>query len=249
MPLAAVVVALLLSPTAWRPVALVASNGNLTATVTYEAGNSLYVRNAHVTVLREGVRLVDRPLLGLWDGTISLHFRNVWGDASPELLVEGAACGNRCFDQLYVAIPATGRVVRADFNSEAGPKAWLLMHHDGRFEFVSDDGRFFCNFSDCASATTPVQVLAIDENGTAFVDVTRTRRDLLQADAKELWKGYLQEVAPGSQYDSLGTLVPWCADEYRLGTLARFDFKATCTHLIPRNDRRQLARWGDWFST
>src|SRR5204863_4278681 len=121
---------------------------------------------------------------------LSLSLRNVWGGPDPEAVVRTATCGNRCDMEVYVAItkPRAGRVLFHDFGGGSpGPYAWRGQSRGGRFEFVSYDQRFFCFFASCASSSVPPQVLVVNSAGTAFADVTRSRPDIIAADAAMLW--------------------------------------------------------------
>jgi hypothetical protein len=173
----------------------------------------------------------------LLQGSLGLTLRNVWGSAEPEALVETASCGNRCGVQLHVALSRDGggRVLFHDFGSLwAGPRAaWDGQWRRGRFYFISSDRRFLCTFTSCAGSSVPPQVFAIDATGRGFVDVTRSRPDLVAASAKNLWHTYLSErMKTSNGYAVLGTIAPWCADQYLLGR------RALCDRALTRELRR-----------
>jgi hypothetical protein len=217
----------------WRPVTLTRHTGVTSATLAYESrpqapGAASTVRRLRLVVRRRGGILVDRSIRTV-SGIqgVRLKLRNVWGSAEPEALVSMWECGNRCGVQLAVALTdrGRGRVLWHDFGGAwPGDTAWSGQERLGRFYFVSRDQRFFCTFSDCASSTTPIQVFSVDAGGRRMIDVTRTRRDLIAADAAGLLAGFRDEVRRAQYatksragYDPLGVLAPWCADEYLLG--------------------------------
>jgi hypothetical protein len=209
----------------WRHVTIQRKKGTIEATLSYDTrgvrgltGNA-DIRRTRLVVRRAGKTMIDSPLPG-GEIILTLTLRNVWGDAEPEALVDISSCGNRCSDSLRVALvdrPAAGRVLLHDFGAFwPGPHtAWDVQRHDGRFDFISRDQRFFCFFTDCASSTTPIQIFAIEKSGRGFADVTLSRPDLIAADAKGLWAEYLRQRA-STAYNDLGVLAPWCADQYLL---------------------------------
>lgn len=235
----------------WKHAVVTRAAGTLSATLAYDvrpAFDSHELRHATLLVRRHGAVVLARKLDLGFDDHASLVLRNVWGSAEPEALVELRGCGNRCGYSLYVGVASTGVLLHYDFGVEfPGSRdfaaGWSAQSRGSLFEFVADDSRFFCEFTDCASSSMPVQVLAIDPTGRRFVDVSRTRPDLLIPDAESLWHGYLGEHAhPYKSFDNsynwYGTLVPYCADEYRLGVYTY------CDRVLPASIKRQLAAWG-----
>lgn len=227
----------------WRHVGVTRHAGPISATLAYDSRGTFddtQLRRATLLVRRDGAVVLARKLDVGGYAHASLVLRNVWGDPEPEALVELRACGNRCSYALYVGLPQVGNLAFHDFGVEA---SWRGQLRDGRFEFVTYDSRFFCTFTDCASSTMPVQVVAIDPRGEQFVDVSRSLPDLLLADSRGLWKEYLEERAHpyksfNNSYNYFGTLVPYCADEYRLGV------NAQCDRLLPAWVKRKLTDWG-----
>lgn len=247
MVLPAIIAAVLaVHPAPWKHVVVTRTSGDVSATLAYEMHQGVLgfatgqLRHATLLVRRRGVLVIDRRLDTSWAGHASLVLRNVWGDPEPEALAELTGCGNRCGYALYVGIAATRVALFHNFGVEI-PKGnapgWTGQRRGDVFEFVTDDSRFFCEFADCASSTMPVQVLAVSTTGRRFVDVSRTRTDLLVPDARSLWLEYLQE-RKSKNYEPLGALVPYCADEYRL------DITAYCDRVLPAEVKRRLAGWG-----
>jgi hypothetical protein len=245
--IAAVIAALVLahgSASPWKHVVVTQRSGTLAATLTYETRGRFgdqRLRRATLLIRRHGLLVLARKLDVSGYDDVSLSLRDVWGDAAPEALVNLHACGNRCSFALYVGFPGTGELLYHDFGIES---AWSGQRRNGTFEFVTHDSRFFCWFTDCADSAMPVQVVAVDRLGHRFVDVSRTRTDLLLQDAQSLWRGYLEEHAHpfktfDNSYNWYGTFVPYCADEYRLGV------PAYCDRVLPTGIKRQLTAWGD----
>lgn len=216
----------------WKHVTIQRKKGRIVATLSYDMraisdgiGNT-NIRRIRLVVGRAGKTVIDSRLRG-GEITLALTLRNVWGDAEREALVDISSCGNRCSDSLHVGLvdgPAAGRVLLHGFGAfwPAPRTAWHVQRHDGRFYFISRDQRFFCFFTDCASSTAPIQIFAIDESGRGFADVTRSRPDLIAADARRLWADYLRQRG-STAYNDLGVIAPWCADQYLLGRKNRCD--------------------------
>ena len=197
--------------------------GRIDADLTYEtrpsAGYPGSYRRIRLIVRRDAKVQVDKrfPLLRFaLPGALTLKLQNVWGGDDPEAL---AAFTTECCYELNVGIVGAAhgsRVVTYGFSRRSGP---FGGRHHGTFVFSTYDDRFFCVFSDCASAAEPMKLVTIDKAGRSFVDVTRSRLDLVARDAASLWAEYRNEAAAGHRrtYDVVGVLAPWCADEYRLG--------------------------------
>jgi hypothetical protein len=211
-----------------KHVTIVRHSGPVEATVAYdtrrETGGTA-LRGITLTVRRGGTVTLTRRLGGLPANAqtiVELTLRDVWGDAEPEALLKTYWCGNRCGVQLYVALRAgpSWRVAHHDFGGMWPGAAWRGRWYHGRFEFLSYDLRFFCYFTSCAGSWGPPLVFALGPRGRGFVDVTRSRRDLVGADARKQWREYLAVRRRGSNgYDTYvhEVLGLWCADQYRLG--------------------------------
>jgi hypothetical protein len=232
----------------WKQVTLVRHQGPTKATLSYELRPdpiaSLWADKRRVRlVVRRGTTVeIDYryPTLDR-GGKIDLALQNVWGDARAEAIMRMWTGGNRCCMRFWVALGSPARrVVVHDFPFGA-PKS---SRHDGRSEFISVDIRFMCAFTACAGSATPLQIFAIDRAGRRFVDVTRSRPGLIEADAAALWQEYLDGR-------TAGVFAPWCADEYLLGR------KRTCERALSSDVTRgylrrafaselhaRLAEWG-----
>jgi hypothetical protein len=256
--------------TTWKHVTITRNLGSVATTLSYETSSNVTwptLRDISVTVRGPATGAATRILGGTLPGdagSASLTLRNVWGNAEPEVLVNVASCGNRCGDELYVAVERgrDWRIVEHDFGGFwSGPVAWTLEKHRGQFEFLTYDNRFFCFFASCAGTSEPPRVFKLDRGGHTFVDITRTRPDLARADAAAQWREYLSERRRGRHgygYVLYGMLAPWCADEYLLGNASHceqvLDRQLSLGYLgdnpgiggraFIERLRRQLVAWG-----
>ena len=219
----------------WRHVTVKRQSGRIEATLSYEArAVDQKYRRMTLVVRRSGTMVIDWLFQAGYEAGVALTLRNVWGNGDPEALVEIQTGGQICCAKIGVARVGGGqggRVIFHDFGN-----GWGGSRHEGTFDFVSSDTGFFCYFSDCASSSDgPIQIFAIDRAGSRFLDVTRSRPDLIAADAARQWQAYRHEIVgkeywrykhPG--YDPLGVLAPWCADQYLLGR------KDHCSRVLER---------------
>jgi hypothetical protein len=232
------------------------------ATLSYEAKRNGIVagvgayRNASLFVRRGGQLLIavqisgglqgDRPggLLGSGTPPPKLTLEEVWGSREPEAVVEFNTGGQGCCEIVDVGLidsHTRGRVLSRNFGA-----GWRGQRYKGRFEFVSWDYRFFCTFTSCAYSTLPLQIFAIDAAGRSFADVTRTRRQAIEAQADVIWNAYLRDYQrPFAAGPTEGELAAWCADQYLL------ERKARCDHVLRGTSpafvsllHARLAAWG-----
>ncbi len=175
-------------------------------------------RRLHLTVKVGGQTILDRNLCtpsrcGL--GTQQeLSLKNVWGDGVPEPVLDYYSGGAHCCFATLVVLPDgrhPGRVVTHLW----GDPGYSVKSHDGTPELVSADDRFAYEFTSFAASGLPVQVWTISPGGV-FTDATRTRLDLVAADARQWWRAYTSERGKADS-DVRGVVGAWCADEYRLG--------------------------------
>jgi hypothetical protein len=231
----------------WTQVRLVRHRGLTEATLSYEMRRdpqlSLWTdkRRVRLVVRRAGTVEIDYHYPDLdRGGKIALALEDVWGDGRAEALMTMWTGGNHCCIRLWAALSSPARrVLVHDF-----PFGQKGQRHDGRFDFITVDLRFMCVFASCAGSSTPIQILAIDRVGRRFIDVTRTRRDLVAADAAGRWREYLDGR-------DAGVFAPWCADQYLLGrrrtcerALARDVRRGYLRHPFPRQLHLRLAKWG-----
>lgn len=207
----------------WKPVTVTRTAGAVSAVMTYEkrdAGYESEYRRLKVVVKNGGKTLYSRMLCApATCGGGSQHelkLENVWGGSAKEAVLGiytgGAHC---CFETTVILVdgPRAGRVLHYGW----GDPGYHGEVHDGQYQFITADDRFAYEFTYYAASGFPTQVLVINEAGTKFVDVTRTRLDLVREDAASYWKSYLH-YRGSAEDDSRGLLAAWCADQYLLGT-------------------------------
>jgi hypothetical protein len=197
----------------WQHVTVTRHEARIQATLSYDrrAGGLVPEYRRLSLVVRRAGRVVIRtrdPQVRLGD-VRGLSLRNVWGSAEPETLVDLWTGGNHCCLQRRVGLVddrARARVLAHDF-----PFGDRGQWHRGTFDFVSTDYRFYCAFTACAGASQPLRIFAIDKAGRRFIDVTRSRPDLIRVDAAGHWRW----INGGPRYPA-GEVAPWCADKYLL---------------------------------
>jgi len=206
----------------WKQIAFQRHAGPVSAVMTVERqshGDGFFsFRKLHLVVRVHGKTVVDRQLCsGLRCGPGSHHslaLQNVAGDGQAEAVVSiytgGAHC---CFDTIvaFTNGPRAGRLVEHDF----GDPGYKGVRYEGLYTFVTADDRFAYTFTAFAASGLPIQVLTLDPVSGRFVDVTRTRLDLVGSDAKVWWRAYVSQRGK-QDGDVRGVLAAWCADEYRL---------------------------------
>jgi hypothetical protein len=206
----------------WKGVSVERQQGKVDATLSYQARPSplgFDYRRMRLVVHRAGAPVIDWLFQAGEAREVSLTLRNVWGDRQPEALVDVDTGGQICCVNLTVGLTGSGTGAARVLMQGGFPfGGWDGQWHRGTFDFVSTDYRFFCAFTSCAGTPTPIQIFAIDPAGVRFVDVTRSRPDLIKTDALSLWQEYLRGKGPPDKFDAvLGVLAPWCADQYLLG--------------------------------
>jgi hypothetical protein len=197
------------------------SKGAIAATLSYDVLRTGDFRDVRLTVVRQGRTVIDRRVCGgqrcnpfeghVAGGSFALTLRNMWGSREPEALVTMWTGYAHCCFQIEVGLiddDGKGQVLFHHF----GNVPWQGQWHQGRYEFVTGDDRFAYVFDCFACSAFPMQVFAIGTLGHALVDVTRTRPDLVRANAARWWKVWVKH-----RPQALGFLGAWCADEYLLG--------------------------------
>ncbi|HEX5247518.1 MAG TPA: hypothetical protein VFW41_10360 [Gaiellaceae bacterium] len=212
----------------WKAVTIVRRAGAIEASLSFEtrrtnnspAATYAY-RAMHLVVRRASRIILDESRLPPVEGQVALGLRNVWGNGDDEALIEIQTGGNTCCSQVEIGVVdgRMGRVLLHNFGM-----SWRGVRHGAGFDFVSSDDRFYCAFADCASSSEPVQIFMIDVAGDRFIDVTRSRVDVVSRDAAQRWNDFLRSRQKRAFYDPAGALAPWCADEYLLG------HRAVCDH-------------------
>jgi hypothetical protein len=205
--LLAVVVALVVAPTAVAATQT-ASSGAVAATLaTTDAGAST------VTVTRDGLPAYEAPV-GLRecreggctapDG--ALQVRDLDADGDPEVLVTLYTGGAHCCSVTRILRWDGARYLTIDrnfgnsgFRAQAGP--------GGTVDLRTTDDRFAYLYGSYAASVRPVQVFALQDG--RLVDVTRLRPDLVRADARRNLK-----LARRTRLRT--AWAAWAADQYLL---------------------------------
>jgi len=123
--------------------------------------------------------------------------------------------GAHCCSVLAVAVTGPDgktRVLRHDFTHYG----WKGSRHEPRYDLIGADARFAYEFTSFAGSWPPPQVVAIDRTGQRFIDVTRSRPDVVREDAARAWNAYLDQRGEPDG-DPRGAFAGWCGDEYLLG--------------------------------
>ena len=227
-----------------------ANRGTLKASFQYQSQRDVgpaEFRNERLVVRRDSATLYAGPVCttdpypggcapaNFYTRTRSLFLRSVWGDARPETVLDLNTGGAHCCSVTDAVLERGGRglFVEHDF----GSSGYRGDTRAGTYYFVSADDRFDYEFTDYADSAEPVQVWKINEVAR-FVDVTRTRLDLVRRDASRLWADY--ETFRGQHRDPRGVLAAWCGDQYLLGE------QAACVGQLQQAVRTGvLAHFGD----
>jgi hypothetical protein len=202
--------------------------GQVSTELTYlfnEASEGQPFSNLHLRIRRADALLVDAEVqpvchgCALWPGSggaadrSSVAVSDLEGDAEPEVLLDlytgGAHC---CFYTAFFRY-ANGEYVRRVHSW--GNETYRLrdLGADGRLELVTHDDRFNYAFSCFACSAVPVLVLRYEQG--RLVNVTRSFRQVVRADAARIWSFYKSAVRRRSPAE--GLLPAYLADQYVLG--------------------------------
>ncbi|HEY4348259.1 MAG TPA: hypothetical protein VGM80_11775 [Gaiellaceae bacterium] len=233
-------------PGPWKSVTIERHSGTVSATLTFERRKERYgaydFKNMHLLVKNGSAKVLDRGMCAESRCSIASHhilsLRNVWGDAAPEVLLDTYTGGAHCCFESFIVLTDGGHAGRT-ISPFWGDPGYRLIGHAGTVAFESADDRFAYEFTAFAGSGLPIVLEEIGPHG-GLNDVTQTRPDLIKADAKVFWKGYVSERAKADT-DVRGVVAAWCADEYRLG------LKAGCNaELKTALARGWLAGPGEW---
>jgi hypothetical protein len=254
-------------------VRVVKHEGAFTATLTYvRRSDGMTFTRASLRVEREGTVVLSRKICSLgayspghceWmlPPGPSLSVERVGPGGAPAFVVDAWNGGNHCCTDTFVAIP--GRKVAWLTREWAGAKGWSsyrIRRVGDQHVFVTGDGRFFCVFSMCASATVPIRIFRIN-SADRFVNVTRSLPGQIEAHARQLAtvRGHRVTARAMVRAYGSGVLAAWCGDQYLLGNGARCSrvlawavkrhWPKRMSGAIPsrgfaRDLNRDLERWG-----
>jgi len=197
--------------------------GQVSADFSYVKRSSFGYRDAHITISRSSVPLVDRAVklchfCDVWPLVPhhSLRIRDLDEDGEPEVILRLYSGGAHCcfYDRVFQYQTLTNSYASATKSwGDAGARMRDLQK-DGLVEFVSADKRFFYRFTAFAFSRAPIQIWRLEAGG--FRDVTREGfKPLIRADKGQLWRAYLRHRS-GQFSDVRGILAAWQADKYLL---------------------------------
>jgi hypothetical protein len=181
--------------------------------------------HVHVRIQRGDAVLVDSDVQALCSGcsmwpasggdpnSTSVAVSDLERDGEPEVLVDLYTGGAHCCLYTTFYRYANGTYTRRA-HSWGNPGYRLRdLGADGRPEFVTADDRFNYAFSCFACSAAPILVQRY--TAARLVNVTRSFRASIQADANRIW-GFYRRAVQKSGFPS-GLLPGYLADEYLLG--------------------------------
>jgi hypothetical protein len=245
----AVLVALVMALAAAAPAAAEirverASDGGVTASLTYDQRSDHEFATLRLSIVRDGTEALravpetrqcaDSSCMpaGHLDSS-SLKVADLDGDGEREVVVDLFTGGAHCCLQSLV-YHWTGSTYASVQHDWGDPGYELVdLDRDGTPEFRSADARFAYAFASFASSAMPLVIWRYGDG--AFRDVTLEHRALLRADAKGWWRKWRRRRGRPDD-EPLGALSAWAADHARLGRWA-----------IVRRELRRSQRRG-WLS-
>jgi hypothetical protein len=215
----------------------VAQSGQVRADLFYEKHiwepSSYRLLNPRIRISRAGRMLFQErvpvhrkgepeyPVVPQLKSRDSFIVRDLDGDGEPEIALLVNWYGTYCCTwlRIYRFDARRGAYAGATHfwgNLRATPTLRDL-DQDGRFEFISSDGRFGY-LGPYVAVFEPIQIWSYDRG--RFRDVTSRHPGQIRADASRIWRFYLRFRGKQSvRY----VLAAWAADQYRLGHEERVD--------------------------
>lgn len=184
-------------------------------------------RNETLTIVRNGKVRYSRPVQSVQCGngcqpgsfylrSPSVHVVDLAPAGGPDVVLDLSTYGNGCcsLEEVFRYDSARKTYVESEHDFGNGGAELADLSHDGRYEFLSADGRFFCTFTACAGSGMPIEILAFSAG--RFSIVTAHYPGLIARDAKK-WLAAYQSMARYGWLDSVGLIAAWAADEDALG--------------------------------
>jgi hypothetical protein len=196
-----------------------ASAGGVTATLSYKDGPGIDTKDERLTISQNGKVVYDQPVpaKGCFkacspDDKHPVHVTDLYGDGSEDVVLDLFSGGADCctIEQVYVPSAAVNSYVLTERNFGEAGAVLKDIGPKRRPVFVSANGAFYCQFTDCAASGLPLQIFEF--SGEKFVDVTKQYPKLIAADASMWLKLYYKDPKQG-----LGFIAPWAADDYNDG--------------------------------
>jgi hypothetical protein len=210
-----------------QPQSLVASSGDVAATLSYETtpgepGGVTY-SGEHLQISQGGTTYYDAPIhssacssecaLEAGSGG-ALTLAELEGDGHPDVILRLNSGGAHCCTIVQVFSFDPGVTAFRETERDFGDPGAALrdLAGDGRLEFLSGDDRFAYEFAPYAYSPLPPQIWQVRDG--RFLDVTRSFPEQLTADASKQFRLFLFNRRLGL---GLGCLAAWAADEELLG--------------------------------
>jgi hypothetical protein len=233
-----------------------ATQGTLTATLTYDLPQPYEAANVQLAITRAGVpAAVDNggeveavgPAkdcaefcqgalpVGGFDGSDqkSLTIADLDGNGEPEVIVDLFTGGAHCcsVSAIFGWNAATSTYDRLVWNWGDPGYSLKQLGPGPQTQLVTADDRFAYAFCAYACSAMPTQVF--EYTPSTLVDVTKQYPALARADARQLRKGIASAAKSKDEFFELkGLLPPLCADYYLLGQGAK------CKPLLSKAKKR-----------
>lgn len=229
-----------------------ASAGAVTATLTYQQGTDSFgnptFAGLQLRIARAGTVLYERPVRARTCGTLCapetfaggpLQVADLDGDGEPEVVLRLNTQGAHCCSIVQVLSFDASRSAYAVHEHDFGDPGAVLtdVAGDGRLELESADDRFAYEFASFAYSGLPLQIWRFRQG--SFIDVTRSFRKPLAADAKRQFKRFVANRRRGL---GLGFIAAWAADEELL------EHRALVSRTLAREARLHRLRSADRLS-
>ena len=196
-----------------------ASAGGVTATLSYSGGPGITTKNERLTIIQNGQPKYSEPVPAKGCFKVCgpadkhpVHVTDLYGDGGEEVVLDLFSGGADCcsIEQVYVHSSALESWVLDQRNFGEAGAVLKDIGPEGRPEFVSANGDFYCQFTFCAASGLPLQIFEFDAE--RFIDVTRQHPRLIAADAARWIRLYYAHTRQGQ-----GLIAAWAADEDNLG--------------------------------
>ena len=198
-----------------------ATNGDVSATLTYVKLKDFGYRDTALTIRRGGAVVFAKPLercryCSAWPAyqgrRKSIAVRDLDADGELEVVVETFTGGAHCC-LVLTAFRWTGSTYAPkQLDGGSSGYRWADLDGDRTVEWVTADARFEGLFTAYANSYEPIRVVTFREG--AFADVTRDYPAQIRKDAREARRLYLRYRG---KRDVRGVLAAWAADKVMLG--------------------------------
>lgn len=210
----------------------IATEGTVSATLSYDRVNDFEARDVRLSIVRAGVDALVGDDLGKAcrecsgalpvgaladDGTKSVLLRDLTGDGEPEVLVDLYTGGAHCCSITAIYGWDGGTSAYRRLVSNWGDPGYAIKQLGGAPALVTADARFAYAFCAYACSAMPGQVLRYED--FALVDVTAQFPARIRAEVRRLRRS-LRQIRRGpadERFAIKGILPALCADLHLLG--------------------------------